>query len=190
MKKEEFKEREKEMIKMLSNCSYLIYDLEYLTTNPDAIRILNTNLFIVRLYGYLWRILILDLMKLFYYEENFSFQKFINILVNNYSKINWKNKILKEDLTALKSDINNIDIKLLKTYRDKVISHTDATYQQIKDEIHLDEVKIIFNKGCEVFDKISIALNDSQHSFDRGLTGKIDSIIYDIKTSEQTNNKH
>jgi hypothetical protein len=110
---------------------------------------------------YLWRASILDLCKLFIEEEKYSFCCLINILVNNYKRVSFKNPLTISEIKGYytKTEDFKIYIKHIKEVRDYSIAHKDD--KNTFNNLMLYELRVLIDQAKAIFNPIYAALYDS-----------------------------
>ena len=149
----------------IANISYTIEFLKITDTSTGSKYkdVIKTYPFFSRVRFAFWTTVILDLYKLYSPRDidKFSFHKLINKLINDYSKICFEQKIEKEELHEIQSEISSLELKVNKliAIRDEYIAHFDRNRGRYS--IQIKDVAEILEFSQQIHDKINISLNDS-----------------------------
>ena len=165
MRKEEeniLKEKIDTQIEIISNCFNIYKDLDFLIheQSSDIEKILEGDLFFTRVADYMWRILIIELNKLYNKNEgNYKIETTLNFIENNYMRIKWETIIQKEKILELKSFLQNPEInKIIETLdylRDRYIAHLDRNRFKQDVRLYLQDCKKLLDIGQEILSTLS-----------------------------------
>lgn len=129
-------------------------------------------------------VLILDLCKLFNYDkdEKYNLQKILDILINNYSKIDFANPITKVELFDLKKELNSAKTvsisSKLKTLRNKHYAHLDSQKPEIMEIMPtFDDFEFLWKQAFNIYSKLNFHLYDSSTWINQGKTDIGDDIL-------------
>lgn len=113
-----------------------------------------------------WDFAVLEICKLFNPKEDLSLSKTLNLVINNYSKINWKHKIALEEFNTLSAKLKqkSILIARIKKIRDNCIAH--YCKNDYSDYFTISEFRELFDLSQLIYNKIELALNGSEMSWD------------------------
>ena len=120
-----------------------------------------------------WRIIVLQLSKLYIVREDFNIIKILENCKKDgyYNSLNISQEFINKELSRITSKKKFIDD--IKLQRDKIFAHEDSNNEQIVNDITLDETKelldlcqnIIFHIYSEVFDThYEFEMGNSAHS--------------------------
>lgn len=166
---QQIKDQVDAIINLIANIDFNISALEqfYKDLTANELLIFDKYQLLEFLKISLWNSAILNLCILFNSEEDFGLVKLINTLINNFKRVNFKEKVTIQDLTLLLEQINhyNGSIKKLKVVRDKAISHKD--HSQEFSAILLSELRVLTDIAQSVFNKIFTSLYSSDFDWDQ-----------------------
>ena len=138
-----------------------------------------------------WRIIILQLSKLFIEREEFNIIKILENCKKGgyYKSLNISQEFINKELSRITSKKKLIDD--IKLQRDKIFAHEDSNNEGIVNDITLDETEelfdlcqnIIFHIYTEVFDThYEFEMGNSAHSNLRYVLNALDEIEKQRKT--------
>lgn len=138
-----------------AHCYLMIEDIRFLSNDqhPDSTKkaILSSPYF-SRVYELTWEGLILRLMFLFSDKEQVSFSKLLNVVTNNFKRIEWhlrenmRDHEIKDLLRGLAKNIESDStirkVAALKALRDKRIAHFEAI--DLSLSVHIQEASELY----------------------------------------------
>ncbi|GEM_PF-3162656 len=198
MRNKKYIERLNYSLEIFEQCVEIFDDIKYLQDiDKDEIRIIEDSGFLMRQIDMEWRILIIELQKLFSKNENYSLFKLMNCLINNYKSIDWFNFFelinLKENLQSLNNTEICNAIKAIDTMRSKYIVHYDKNRTKFNNKVKTKQVELLISVGDKILKDIYSSLTGNFVIFNLGKSSKLYihvSEILDLKrksNSVQTN---
>lgn len=163
-KKTEFKKDFERINKVffLSRESYLVLRELYRTEDNSeyVIKVKSKNSFFTLTKVNYWRVIVLQISKLFFERGPFNILKFLGKCDegNYYSSLNLDTKFINEKLEFITS--KKYILADIKTQRDKIIAHEDSNNVGLVNNVTLDEIgdlldfckDIIFHIYAEIYD--------------------------------------
>lgn len=172
-------------LSIFDQCYILYTDLKYLRQlSEKEEQVFQDFRFLMRTIDYEWKLLIIELYKLFKGSEHHSISKILNIVIENYKTIDWKNNIELSKLKAyqLELDENKFKESLTTLYnlREKFIAHLDNNSKDYLLTLKIDNVKLLMDFGEKCLLEIYDSLANGKYLFNRlGYSG-IESITNKI----------
>lgn len=141
-----------------------------------------------------WYILIIELCKLF--EQNnknqhYNVYRLLNILKNNYKKLEYKNLISKSDIDQFYNNLNALEVIKVRDkivqLRNKFYAHTDRDADIFVNNIRvtLNEVELLFNVLRNFIYEIKSKVFDGHTIFEDKIFIQIDEILAKIETANK-----
>lgn len=183
-------------IQITATCHEILRDLKYMNTEESARNVMYSDPFFQRVSDFMWRILILEFIKLFDSEQDFCYNKNLNILINNYKAIEWMNEIKIEELQKIKDqlekEVEGTIFKKVKTFRDKVVAHLDKNSEKITETFFLEEAQELCDYALEIHNTLTKALKGYPYIIDLESLGKVETTIRNmnelyVRREKQTN---
>ncbi len=167
------------------SCYTILDDIKYLGKVTESQReIIDSSQYLLRQIDYSWRILIIELWKLFKPNQHFSVQKILNILESNYKSISWHNQIPIEKINELQNRLDQPEyieaLKTLDSVRSKFVAHIDNNRFSFEKRITKDHVTILIEYGKEMFNIVWLSLDGSEFMFNHLRFNGINSIVNKI----------
>ena len=165
--KEEIRFRE-EILKNILLCQK---DVEFLeSTEPNLIQFFSKRPFFARSRVAIFKLLCLELHKLFYNSNNhkFNFTKLLNKIDNNKGRAEWKDSLSRHDIEHIRElidEANDIDaLEGLSIYRDKYLAHTD---KKLLDASFLrQELNRLIDIAYEIVNLLRAEVLEENHPID------------------------
>ncbi len=177
---------------IFERCTEIYDDILYLKDITDSEKeIIESSNFLNRQIDLEWRVIIVDLKKIFKKSEHYSILKILNFSLSNYEIIKWKNKITQEELRQYCSELENNEIlearEALKGIRNRVVAHLDKNRHKYDDKIKISQIVTLMTFGKKVINRIYFSLTGSEFMFNHLKFSGIRTIVNTI--SELQENK-
>jgi len=180
----------KNTLEIFERCFVILDDIRYIgRVNDIEKQVIENSNFLMRQIDYEWRLLIIELQKVFKKEEDYSVNKLLNILITNYKTIQWENKIdldvLKNYELKLKEEKFIEAIKALDTLRSKFIAHLDSNRINYNDKITTEHVELLMFIGGRFLKEANNALIGGSFIFNLFSYSGINTIVDEIIDLQQ-----
>ncbi len=166
--------------------SFIIFDdIKYIDrVNDTEKQVIENSNFLMRQIDNEWRLLIIELQKVFKKEESYSIIKLLNILINNYRTIQWENKIELNVLQSYEAELKEKKytetIEALDSLRSKFVAHLDANRENYISEIKTDQVKLLISFGKKFLNEVNNALIGGDFLFNYFAYSGLNTIVGEI----------
>jgi hypothetical protein len=186
----EIKKNLKIIQEIFLRCNDIFEDIKYIGTVDEVEKeIIENTGYLLRQIDYEWRLLIIELQKLYKEKESYSIKKLLNNLENNFRLIQWDTKIelqVIKDL-QLKFEQKNIQesIKALNILRTKFVAHIDADRHLFNDEINTWQVELLIILGHEILSEVENSLTGETTYFNYFKFSGLESIVKKIKNLQE-----
>jgi hypothetical protein len=133
----------------------------YEELSSDELLVFDKYILLQVLRHYLWNSSILDLCKLYIDNEKYSFNCLLNILINNHSRVSFKNPLSLDEIQNMADKIKKFDgyIVKIKDVRDSNIAHKDNKTNY--GAVMLHHLKALVTLAKEIFNTLYEDLYDS-----------------------------
>ena len=157
-------------IEILNGCIVIQEDIKYIgNLNSFQTKIIDESGFLLRQIDNEWRILIIDLHKLFCDKENYSIVKLLNVLLQEYKTIVWVDDISKQDMITYKTSLEEDNylqaIKKLKILRSKFVAHLDKGRTNYDSFIAIEDINLLIDYGIETLNMLYKCLTGNEFLF-------------------------
>ncbi len=157
-------------LSIFDQCYILYADLIYLKQlSENEEQLFQEFRFLMRNIDYEWKLLIIDLYKLFKGSEHHSISKILNILVENHKNLVWKNRIELSRLKAFQKDLEDNKLKetltTLYNLREKFIAHLDNNSKDYLSTLNIEKVKLLMDFGEKCLTETYYSLCDGKYLF-------------------------
>lgn len=169
-KNKEFKEELEKIVNIFFLCkeSYLVLRELHRTENSSEyiIDLKYNNSFLILTKVNYWRVIVLQLSKLFIEKERYSLIKFLTkCKKGNYFQIlNVDQEFIENELEKINSQKYKIDN--IKLQRDKIFAHEDSNRNEVINDITLDEAKELLDLCQNIIFEIYFEILDTQYEFE------------------------
>lgn len=187
-KKTEFKTDLEKIVKIffLSKESYLVLRELYKTIDNSKYLIdlkFKGSFFTLTKVNY-WRVIVLQLSKLFIERERFNIIKLLEKCKEGsyYSSLNINQNFIRDELNRIKEKQKLIDD--IKLQRDKIFAHEDANNGAIVNDITLDETKELIELCQNIIFHIYAEVYDTHYDFEMR-NSAISNLKYILKSLEE-----
>lgn len=158
--------------RILAKAESYLYQCRYMNSANNGIKQLVDSIpFLNYTYYSFWYVLIVELCKIVQGSDNqeFRIKKLLNVLENDYSKLEYKEQISLDTVRDLKKKFetkeNNDLINRLTIIRDNYYAHTDKNPGKIdKKDIPKDvEIERLLNVIREIVDTLNLHLKGAKY---------------------------
>jgi|AntAceMinimDraft_3_1070362.scaffolds.fasta_scaffold08459_2 hypothetical protein len=180
---------------IFERCTEIYDDILYLKDINDSEKeIIENSSFLNRQIDLEWRIIIVDLKKIFKKSEHYSILKILNFLLSNYKIIKWQNKITQEELRQYCFELENNEILearlALKGIRNRVVAHLDKNRHKYDDKIKITQIVTLMTFGKKVINRIYSSLTGTEFMFNHLKFSGIETIVNTISELQENNKKN